>query len=200
MRCVSKRKNKRAFTLVELMLAIAIIALISSLFLSLMIAIKDSYYRVYNANDSTDYAQLYAQALENMVLRDTQRNIAAGTTVTYMIEPSESTFMVNGTAAFTLEQMRNNSGDVKWNIYLDKDETYFDESSGLFHYRFVFVDGYNYEYGNPGTVQLVYEGTFWIPHFNGGSFDIQTNGSTTAHYNDGTAYPITNAKIVYTAA
>lgn len=199
MRCVSKRKNKKAFTLVELMLAIAIIALISSLFLSLMIAIKDSYYRVYNANDATDYAQLYAQALENMILRDTQSNLASGSTVSYSIDSSDSTFLVNGNPAFTLEQMRNNSGDVKWNIYLDKDYTSFDQDTGMFHYRFVLVDGYNYEHGHPGTVQLVYEGSFWIPHFDGGTFDFQNDGSAVAHYNDGTAYPITNCRVVFEA-
>lgn len=199
MRCVSKRNNKRAFTLVELMLAIAIIVLISSLFLSLMISIKDSYFNVYNSNDSTDYAQLYAQAIENMILRDTQRNVATGSTIVYQIDSSDSTFLVNGNPAFTLEQMKNQSGDVKWNIYIDKSGTYFDEGSGMFHYKFIFVDGYDNEFGNPGVVRLEYEGAFWIPHFRGGSFDIQTDGSVTAHYNDGDALNITNCKIVYTA-
>lgn len=198
MRCISKRNNKKAFTLVELMLAIAIIVLISSLFLSLMIAIKDSYYRVYNANDSTDYAQLYAQAIENVILRDTQSNIAGGSSITYSISTSDSAFLVNGVPAFTLEQMTNNDGNLKWNIYLDKDGTYFDEASGMFHYKFVFVDGYDYEFGNPGTVQLEYEGAFWIPHFNTGTFEINTVNSVTAHYNDGTACNINNVSVVYT--
>jgi prepilin-type N-terminal cleavage/methylation domain-containing protein len=38
-----EKKNKKGFTLVELMLAIALIALISTLFISLMVAIKESY-------------------------------------------------------------------------------------------------------------------------------------------------------------
>ena len=176
-----RKRNKKGFTLVELMLAIAIISLLGSLFVALMIAIKDSYYRTYNANDATDYAQLYAQALENMILKDTQANVASGSTITYSIDSAESTFMVNGAPAFELEQMRNADGAIKWNIYLDKQYTYFEEDSGMFHYRFVLVDGYNYKYGQPGTVQLVYEGSFWIPHFSDGSFEIQNNGSTVAH-------------------
>ena len=115
-----KKKNKKGFTLVELMLAIALIVLISSLFISLMVAIKESYQRTYNANDATDYAQLYAQAIENVILQDTQRNVASGSTFVYQVSSSDSTLMVNGTPIFQLEQMTNRDGAVKWNIYIDK--------------------------------------------------------------------------------
>ena len=48
------KSSKKGFTLVEMMLAIAIIMLISGLFVSLIIAVKDSFYRVYNDDDSSD--------------------------------------------------------------------------------------------------------------------------------------------------
>ncbi len=194
-----KKKNKKGFTLVELMLAIALIALISTLFISLMVAIKESYQRTYNANDATDYAQLYAQAIENVILKDTQRNVASGSTFVYQVNGTDSTLMVNGTPIFQLEQMTNRDGVVKWNIYIDKNNTYFEEDSGIFHYKFILVDGYNYEFGHPGTVQLEYEGAFWIPHFNQGTFTFESNGNVTAHYNDGEICSITNCKIIYTA-
>lgn len=192
------RKNKKGFTLVELMLSIAIIVLIGGLFVSMLVAIKESYYKTYNANDSTDYAQLYAQAIENVILKDTQSNAASGSTFVYQVDQTDSTFLSNGSPVFYLEQMSNVNGDLKWNVQIDKSGTYFDEASGLFHYRFIFVDGYNNEFGHPGTIQLEYEGAFWIPHFNRGTFSFETDGSVTAHYLDGDSCSITNCKIIYT--
>jgi prepilin-type N-terminal cleavage/methylation domain-containing protein len=51
-------KNKKGFTLLELMLSIAIILIISGLLVGLIVAIKDGYMTVYNQNDSADYALL----------------------------------------------------------------------------------------------------------------------------------------------
>jgi len=110
------RKNKKGFTLVELMLSIAIIVLIGGLFVSMLVAIKESYYKTYNANDSTDYAQLYAQAIENVILKDTQSNAASGSTFVYQIDQADSTFLSNGSPIFYLEQMSNVNGDLKWNV------------------------------------------------------------------------------------
>ena len=48
------KKNKKGFTLLELMLSIAIITLLSGLLIILVISIKDSFMTVYNQNDSAD--------------------------------------------------------------------------------------------------------------------------------------------------
>ena len=74
-----KRSNKRGFTLVEMLLAIAITLLISGLFVTLIATVRASYYRTYNDNDCADIAAMYAEALENTVLYDVQNGAADNT-------------------------------------------------------------------------------------------------------------------------
>ena len=64
--------SKRGFTLVEMMLALAIITIIGWTTVALMIAIKDSFMTTYNTNDSSDYALLYSNGFENSYLAHTQ--------------------------------------------------------------------------------------------------------------------------------
>ena len=66
------KTNKKGFTLLEMLLAIAITMIIVGLFTTLLVAIRSSYYRAYNDDDCADIAQMYAQALENQVLYDCQ--------------------------------------------------------------------------------------------------------------------------------
>lgn len=52
-------KNRRGFTLVEMMLSLAIIAIIFGLTTALMISISESFTMTYNLNDASDYAMLW---------------------------------------------------------------------------------------------------------------------------------------------
>ena len=192
------KKNKKGFTLVEVMLSIAIVIIISGLFVALVYAIKDSYNRVYNTDDSIDYAQLQAQALENQMLKNSQVDVATGSKFTYSLG-YESRLLVNNSPVFTIPQMRNKDGVCKWGVYIDKLNTYFDDETNIFYQNFIFVDGQDQQFGNPGVIRLEQKGSFYIPHARNGEYKILDDGSVTAHYKNGTARQIQNCKIEYTA-
>lgn len=147
------KKNKRAFTLVEVMLAIAIIMLIMGLFVSLIYAVRDSFYRTYTSNDAADYAYLYSQAVENYIIKNAEQD--PGTPHTYEIDAiHDSQFLCDGTAPFTLTQMVKD-GNPKWKIYMYAK----DLGNGMISYTLYLVDNYN----NPGELVMTYESTLWIP-------------------------------------
>ena len=161
-----RRNSKRGFTLVEMMLAIAITLLISGLFVTLIATIRASYYRTYNDNDCADIAAMYAEALENTVLYDVQ-NKAADT-----IKIGDHSILENSNTAckidfsrianFNTVQATMPDGTVgtldKWIIRMICD---FDASTGEFRYKFFFLDNYI----QPGYLHYVYEGSFWIPNY-----------------------------------
>ena len=55
-----KRASKKGFTLIEMLLAIAITMIISGLFISLIVSIRSSYYRSYNDVDCSDIGIFYS--------------------------------------------------------------------------------------------------------------------------------------------
>ena len=153
-------KNKRGFTLVEVMLAIAIICLIGGLFVELIYATTESYYRSYTQNDATDYAQLYAKAIENNVLRDC--DLAADGAHTFRIadDPAGVPYLLmhdtNDVFAGKLAQIVYDNGVAKWRIYIGNVNY---TADGMFTYTIYMVDNYR----NPGTLALQYDAGFWIP-------------------------------------
>ncbi|MBO4637770.1 MAG: prepilin-type N-terminal cleavage/methylation domain-containing protein [Clostridiales bacterium] len=180
-----KRKNKKGFTLIEMMLSIAIIVLISGLFASLIWATKDTYYRTYNNNDSTDYAALYSQALENFILRDWQMiNSLEDKKVSYCIRDADSA-IVRGegnsptySPIFTLEQMTNRAGDQKWRIYITDVSFTSTNNQYLLKYTIYVIDNYT----NPGTLQSSYTSSMWLP----------MHGNTTDMFSSQTAVSISS--------
>ena len=175
-----RRDNKRGFTLVEMMLAIAITLLISGLFVTLIATIRASYYRTYNDNDCADIAALYAETLENTVLYDVQHksadvikigdhSILQNTNTACKIDFS---YIDNfNTATATLPDGTVGTID-KWVIRMICD---FDSSTGEFRYKFFFLDNYI----QPGYLHYVYEGSFWIPNYS--EFVTQTIGSNDTY-------------------
>lgn len=171
---INKNTNKRAFTLLELVLAIAIIVLVSSVFLSLVISIRDSYKKVYNNNDSTDYAALYSQAIENYSLKFCQgaynndifiyvsdnANLAIDKdAIKKSTNPSDHLFYSEPA------QLKDTNGQNKWLIFIDKDSIKY--SNGVLSYTLIVLDNYSYkkELGSSAIVlQQEYEASFWIPH------------------------------------
>jgi len=93
-----KRSNKRGFTLVEMLLAIAIALIISGLFVSLIVSIRASYYRSYNDDDCADIATIYAEALENTVIYDIQNDLGD----TIFIDESDHYILKHGTPAVSV--------------------------------------------------------------------------------------------------
>ena len=153
-----KRTNKHGFTLVEMMLAIAITLLISGLFITLIATIRASYYRTYNDDDCADIAAMYAEALENTILYDIQNHVASDT-----IQLDSHSILTNTNGACRInfdgiDNFNSNGTDDKWIIRM---VCHFDASTGEFRYKFYFLDNYI----NPGYLHAVYEGSFWIPNY-----------------------------------
>ncbi|MCQ2532179.1 MAG: type II secretion system GspH family protein [Saccharofermentans sp.] len=169
------KRTKKGFTLVEMLLAIAITLVISILFVNLIIAVKDSFYRVYNDDDSTDIAALYAQALENQMIYDSQN----GNANTYRISPTDyilvtydgstetDTFGFRALTDFNV----NKDGVYKWRVYLQvrtesdgvtlakTDAAGNKVAPGTVQYTLYVVDNYY----DPGKLVQTYTGSFWLP-------------------------------------
>ena len=108
-----KRINKRGFTLIEMLLAIAVTMIICGLFFTLVIAIRSSYYRSYNDDDCADIAQMYGAALENQVLYDIQNGLDD------KIYIDSNGILTNqlGTITFDLiDDFNRTSTEQKWDI------------------------------------------------------------------------------------
>lgn len=194
-----KKINKRGFTLVEMMLAIAITLLISGLFVSLLVSIRSSYYRTYNDDDCTDIAKMYAQALENAVLYSAQH----GTADVIQIDTNSILTNTNSACPITFNTVPgfnnydgSNANSLKWDIRMVCN---YDPTTSEFRYKFYFID----KYVNPGYLHYTYEGSFWIPVYSayqshivgsGDTFSPSDTGAWSWDYNYGVSsygFPIT---------
>ena len=164
------KNNKRGFTLVEMMLALAIIIVIGWTTVALMIATRDSFMTSYNANDSSDYATLYANGIENTYLAHTQYK----TNTTITIDRNHSILKDNGTAVFAPNQMSTKS--VNTGATVDKWEIrayYFVDNNAagqqIVKYRVFVVDNY---YSPSYRVMCVHEDAVWAPHMGYGKVSL----------------------------
>lgn len=170
------KRNKRGFSLVEMMLALAIITIIGWTTVALMIAIKNSFMTTYNTNDSADYAVLYANGFENAFLAHTQNNKDGE----FFINPTGSILMQESSVkVFSPGQMKTtnlatNTVVDKWNIRIFFKYSTTDASQ-LVKYRIYILDNYY----SPNRVMTMYEGSVWAPHM----------GMNRISYNDGAHSP-----------
>lgn len=166
-----KRVNKKGFTLIEMMLAIAVTLIISGLFVSLIVAVRSSFYRAYNDDDCADIAAMYAQALENQILLDIQNQTADLITIdTNSVLKSN----VNTNLGFDSRISNFNNSDeasTKWDIRMICN---YDSDTGEFGYIFYFIDKRvgtdSITAGDGSSVDVpychyVYHGSFWIPTY-----------------------------------
>lgn len=166
-------RNKRGFTLVEMMLALAIIVIIGWTTVALMMATKDSFMTTYNTNDSADYAVLYSNGFENFFLKHTQEQESGK----FFIRTSDSVLMQSDSApAFVPRQMKTGEGASqrnKWTVrmYFKVDPS---DASQTVHYKIFVLDNYY----NPNRVMSVYESSVWPPH-------LAQNKLTTSNYPSG---------------
>jgi len=170
----SIKKNKKGFTLIEIMLSIAIITIISGLFVALLVAIKDSYLNVYNADDSTDYAMLFAQGFENSFL-GTVQDTTEKNVVKWQVD--NSVLKKNGAEVFTTNQMKVQTKGTttikdKWTINMT-----YEVSKNVITYHVTVIDNYY----NPGNVTCVYDGSFAILHFDNGTISVEDGGATIVY-------------------
>ena len=169
-------KNRRGFTLVEMMLALAIVSIVFGLTTALMISIKDSFIMTYNLNDSSDYAVLYGYGIENSVLaKVSSKEKATWQIATYEDEDagiSQNCVLMcdDKNYVFLPSQMKtkDSKGDVvdKWVV-----ETYYKVNGSMVSYIVIVKDNY---YNPTKPVLCKYEGSFWIPH---STAKLTTDGS-----------------------
>lgn len=166
------RSNKRGFTLVEMMLALAIITIIGWTTVALMIATRDSFMTTYNNNDSSDYAMLYASGFENSFLAHTQNH----TDGTFGTRPADSVLEDKaGHPVFTPRQMQTTNVNThqkvdKWIVrtYFKFDST---DASQVVKYKIFVIDNY---YSPTWRVMTVYEGSVWAPHMGTGKISLSS--------------------------
>jgi prepilin-type N-terminal cleavage/methylation domain-containing protein len=185
-------KNRRGFTLVEMMLSLAIIAIIFGLTTALMVSISDSFTMTYNLNDASDYAVLYGYGIENSVIAQvSQKKSSTWVVGDYTAEgvSEKSILMCNGEPVFLPHQMKtkeSGTGNVvdKWIIKM-----FFKTEGSMVSYVVLVYDNYC----NPTKpLMYKYEGSFWLPH---STADIKVDtGSATD-----TLAPGYYAKLIYKA-
>ena len=149
-------KSKKGFTLLEMMLSIAIILCLSGLLVILIISIKSSFMTVYNQNDSADYAVLQGRGFEQSFLGNVcfDRSID---TFTYTINNNKLT--CNSRPVFEPAQSKTQNGTKdKWKI-----EMYYtyEEADKMVKYKIYVYDNYY----NPGKLAYTYNGGFLLPHY-----------------------------------
>lgn len=162
-------KNKKGFSLLEMVLAIAIILLIGGVIAGICASISNSFVTTYNIDDSSDYAMLYARGFENSFLAYSQsKNGAKNQAYTWRIKdatglsntvPTLTVTTGSGDKAVFNPQFLGKddpSGKAKWNVSMFYK---FDEDTACVLYRIFIKD--NYAVGDISR----YDGSFWIPRF-----------------------------------
>ena len=164
-----QQKNKKGFSLVEMVLAIAIIVLIGGVIAGICASISNSFVTTYNIDDSSDYAMLYARGFENSFLAYSQaKNGTKGDAYTWKIKDAQGlsntvptltvTTGSGDEAVFNPQFLGKDdpSGKAKWNVSMFYK---YDSSSALVLYRIFIKDNY----GDSAITR--YDGSFWLPRF-----------------------------------
>jgi len=161
-------KSRKGFTLVEMILAVAIICLLGTVIAGVCAQISSSFGTTYNIDDSADYAMLYARGFENSFLANTQGNGSTGKKwMWYVNDPHDGKSSVPtlrvvtpdgvDSAVFQPKFIGNSTTSYKWSVRMFY---YFDEPNKVVYYRIFLKDNYsktNYIY--------MYDGKFWVPRF-----------------------------------
>jgi len=160
-------KNKFGFSLLEMVLAIAIIVLIGGVIAGICASISNSFVTTYNIDESADYAMLYARGFENSFLATTQLDASTGNSWEWTIANPKG---LNGTTPLlTVKKPDDNtepvfnprfmtsddaSDDNKWGISMFY---MYDETNEVVYYRVFIKDNYQSNFVSR------YDGSFWVP-------------------------------------
>ena len=165
-------KNRKGFTLVEMLLSLAIICMIGGVIGGLCVSIANSFATTYNIDDSADYAMLYAKGFENSFLACTQGSGVKtnewswevtntkgvnGPPLLQVTKPSAGTSNV-----FTPRFIGTSSTPSKWSVimFFAVDEKSNASESVLIKYRIYMRDNYSRT-----SYIYRYDGSFWVPRF-----------------------------------
>lgn len=162
-------KSRKGFTLLEMMLALAIICMIGGVIAGICAGISSSFSTTYNIDDSSDYAVLYAKGFENSLLAATQDSSSTGLSYSWMIDNSTAvpylvcfgTGVGGGSLAtervFEPRFMGNSNTEAKWDVHMFYRYNADTNSVG---YCIFIKDNYG-----KTTFTNFYEGSFWVPRF-----------------------------------
>lgn len=156
-------KCKKGFTLVELMLAIAIMMLVMPCVIMLLMSISEANRSVFKKNDVVDYAYANRLAIESRIIN--AQSIGSGD---HAISVSNGIFTFDGNPLIDVETYFSHpNGTQTWDVY------------PRFIISGVGVVDYIIEYREHGTTHILYtdEGSFYIPHMNPAN-SVATDGST----------------------
>ena len=162
-----QNKNKFGFSLLEMVLAIAIIVLIGGVIAGICASISNSFVTTYNIDESADYAMLYARGFENSFLATTQLDAANGNSWEWTIANPKG---LNGTTPLLTVKKPDNStepvfnprfmtsddasDDNKWGISMFY---MYDDTNEVVYYRVFIKDNYQSNFVSR------YDGSFWVP-------------------------------------
>lgn len=159
-------KHKLGFSLVEMVLVLAIICLLGGIVGGLCLAISNSFITTYNIDDSSDYAILFARGFENSFLARQQSTATNGLT-TWFVDTSTSyadypTLRVQegtsgSSAVFEPQFLGGSDGVYKWDIYMFYK---WEEASERVLYCLILKD---HKAGTDFT--YFYQGAFWVPRY-----------------------------------
>lgn len=160
-------KNKFGFSLLEMVLAIAIIVLIGGVIAGICASISNSFVTTYNIDESADYAMLYARGFENSFLATTQLDASNGNSWEWTITNPKG---LNGTTPLLTVKKPDNStepvfnprfmtsddasDDNKWGISMFY---MYDDTNEVVYYRVFIKDNYQSNFVSR------YDGSFWVP-------------------------------------
>ena len=169
-------KNKKGFTLVEMMLSLAIIMLIGGVVVSLVVSISNSFNTTYNIDDSADYAMLYAKGFENSFLANSQKGGASGSNCYWVVNTDSTTVPTlkvktadasDPVPVFDPQFLGTEGSDYKWEILMFYK---WDEANECVLYRVLLKDNFN----STGFTYM-YDGSFWVPRYT----DRKTNNGAS---------------------
>ena len=160
-------KNKKGFTLVEMILSLAIICIIGGVIAGICVSISNSFATTYNIDDSTDYAMLYANGFENSFLSKTcgQSGVAKDKWE-WSVDPVNNIPVLNisykdGTPDQVFQphfiSSSGSEGESKWEIRMFYK---WDSSSSCVLYKIFVKDNYSRTH-----YVYMYEGSFWVPRY-----------------------------------
>lgn len=163
-------KSKKGFTLVEMILSIAIICLLGGVIAGVCASISNSFQATYSIDDAADYALLYARGFENSFLANSQQ--PQGKKLDWYVSNPSGTGDGTGTSVPTLildggtaglqpvfdpKHITTNGTGYKWSVCM-----FYKFNPDTENVSYVIFLGDNYSKTN---YIYMYNGEFWVPRF-----------------------------------
>lgn len=153
---VKVNKSKKGLTLLEIMLAIAIMVLTASVFFSLILVVMKSHTNVVAADDMADFALLNARAFENTIIN--AKDVGSGSAT---ISVRNNKLCKGTTPLFDLEQYKVvPGGKDKWKLEF----TCSVNTNGLVNYTIKLSDQATSTVSGLNKYNYIYNGSVYVPH------------------------------------